>query len=572
MTEEEFPAVSPVPSHLAERGEVAIFYAAEGFDTGREKLMGRHAAGEGFLSALTRHYAPGNLDCFAQNQRSYAGFVQKLRGFSPNPPPTRFVPWDQPEKLSQAGCLFVPGPGIDPYAWKRRKFSDHHYSLCGVTHTIASARAAEALGNLVTAPTQPWDAVICTSEAVKTAAVRTIDDWRNYLGERFGHKPDCPVQLPVIPLGVDCAQMGGDATTAATRADWRRRMGIREGSVVFLFVGRLSFHAKAHPLPMYLALERAARESGKRIVLIQAGWFANESLKRSFVEGARQYCPMVDVIFIDGRRADVRMHIWHAADVFISLSDNIQETFGLTPVEAMASGLPVVASDWNGYRQTVVDQVTGYMIPTYMPPAESGLELAERFADMADSYDQYIGGASQAIAVDVDAAGAACAALASDEVLRARMGAAGKKRAQDIFDWKHVIRQYRELWIDLAERRTHAAGKPKPHFASDGLQVLTGNPFRIYSHYATRVLPDESVLELTTETGTEALRQIRTNHMNTFADATLAPVARRLLIVELLQKGPASVADLLERLQPGNRDRLRRTIFWMLKCGLVRLA
>ena len=37
-------------------------------------------------------------------------------------------------------------------------------------------------------------------------------------------------------------------------------------------------------------------------------------------------------------------------DIFVSLSDNIQETFGLTPLEGMASGLPVVATDWNGYR------------------------------------------------------------------------------------------------------------------------------------------------------------------------------------------------------------------------------
>ena len=31
---------------------------------------------------------------------------------------------------------------------------------------------------------------------------------------------------------------------------------------------------------------------------------------------------------------------WRAADLFVSLSDNVQETFGLTPVEAM--GVPMV--------------------------------------------------------------------------------------------------------------------------------------------------------------------------------------------------------------------------------------
>ena len=41
----------------------------------------------------------------------------------------------------------------------------------------------------------------------------------------------------------------------------------------------------------------------------------------------------------------------------MSLADNIQETFGLTPVEAMAAGLPCVMSDWDGYRDTVRDGV-----------------------------------------------------------------------------------------------------------------------------------------------------------------------------------------------------------------------
>jgi len=39
---------------------------------------------------------------------------------------------------------------------------------------------------------------------------------------------------------------------------------------------------------------------------------------------------------------------WQAAGVFIALSDKIQETLGLTPLEAMAEGLPVIVSDWDG--------------------------------------------------------------------------------------------------------------------------------------------------------------------------------------------------------------------------------
>ena len=58
--------------------------------------------------------------------------------------------------------------------------------------------------------------------------------------------------------------------TDLTRAALRSQYGMGNDDVVFLFLGRLSYHAKANPLPMYLTLERAARETGRRLHLILA--------------------------------------------------------------------------------------------------------------------------------------------------------------------------------------------------------------------------------------------------------------------------------------------------------------
>ena len=88
-------------------------------------------------------------------------------------------------------------------------------------------------------------------------------------------------------------------------------------------------------------------------LLIECGWTANDQIAQAFSEARAKLCPSVRSIVLDGRINDVRDTAWAAADVFCSLSDNIQETFGLTPIEAMAAGLPVVVTDWDGYKDTV---------------------------------------------------------------------------------------------------------------------------------------------------------------------------------------------------------------------------
>ena len=101
---------------------------------------------------------------------------------------------------------------------------------------------------------------------------------------------------------------------------------------------------------------------------------------------------------------------------------------------------------------------------------------------------------------------------------------------------------------------------------------MSGNPFRTYSHYATRVLSDADTVVLASEAAKARLRSVVSNRMNTFADATLAPRARRVEIIELLEKGPATIGTILQTLQPREPDRVRRTVSWMLKCDILRVV
>jgi starch synthase len=212
-----------------------------------------------------------------------------------------------------------------------------------------------------------------------------------YLRARLGAQHFELPQLPLIPLGVHSRDFAFDE---AARIAARRQLGIGDGDVAFLFLGRLSFHAKAHPQQMFSALERAGKD-GRQVHLILCGWFANEAIEKAFREAAAMLCPSVRLTVLDGRAPDMQASAWAAADVFTSLADNVQESFGLTPLEAMAAGLPCVVSDWNGYRDTVRDGVDGYRIPTVMPSAGAGLDLAQRYDDGVDNYDHYCGHTSQ---------------------------------------------------------------------------------------------------------------------------------------------------------------------------------
>jgi glycosyltransferase involved in cell wall biosynthesis len=213
----------------------------------------------------------------------------------------------------------------------------------------------------LTAPVYPWDAVICTSTAVKDNVQRLLQAQVDFLRDRLKLQQVVLPKFPVIPLGIHCADF---EHREADRVTSRSELGIAPDEIVVLFMGRLSFHAKAHPLAMYQALQKASQNSRKRVVLIECGWHANNHIQSAYTEAARVACPSVPIKILDGRLADQRALAWAAADIFCSLSDNIQETFGITPIEAMAAGLPVVVSDWDGYRDTVRDRSDGFRIPT----------------------------------------------------------------------------------------------------------------------------------------------------------------------------------------------------------------
>jgi alpha-maltose-1-phosphate synthase len=556
-----------------------IFHHPDSVETDRKILMGRHAAGAGFLQGYVRHAGAAEFHAHTLNAEHFKDFVGRIHDLSDLKPTCRRIGPDLMDSKGVPGTLMLPGPDLAPFAWRRRMRSNASFSLCGVNHTVASARIMDSLGGLVTAPIMPWDALICTSQASKSAMRHVIETYMDYLGERIGVKPPLEFQMPVIPLGVDCGAYARSAASLADRNSLRTGLGIGTDDMALLFVGRLSFHAKAHPLSMYLAAESAARRSGKKLHIIQAGWFPNDSIEREFREAAREFCPSVNAIFLDGRDADVRRRIWRAADIFVSLSDNIQETFGLTPIEAMAAGLPVVVSDWDGYRETVTDGVTGFKVPTWMPGPGNGEDLIispelDIFSSADDQvYDRYCGNVSQATVVDTDACADAISMLCSDDDKRLAMGEAGRERASEVFDWGVIIAQYQNLWEDLEARRARAFNDTVDAAGRAALPPLRADPFAMFEAYPTRLIDPDTRIHLIEGADTSSVKARLGFTMNNFAlNKMMDETAMADVVAMLATDGSLNLAELQRAMRDVAPEKVTRSVGWMAKMHIIRLT
>ena len=318
---------------------------------------------------------------------------------------------------------------------------------------------------------------------------------------------------------------------------------------------------------MYLALERAAQQTGKKLHLIQAGWFANDFIEGAFRDGARDFCPSVTALFLDARKPEVRFAIWQAADIFTSLSDNIQETFGLTPIEAMAAGLPSVVTDWDGYRDTVQHGEHGFRVPTLAPPPGQGADLADGHAIGIDTYDRYCGYASQFVAVDINATAEAYVALIGNANLRAKLGQAARKAAQADFDWRHVVARYQELWSDLAARRASAVESAPAH--GPIYWPARADPYTMFADYPTEALSPQHRLEPGDFAGDLAM--IVAHSLFSFAKHRLRLDLCETILRTVGEKGAITLAEIAAELSEAERIVLPRNVAFLVKLGMVRI-
>lgn len=442
---------------------VALYFASDAYDPGRHGLNGRRVAGQSFLTGYLRHMGEGPVTlCVdtAQGARAAQQFCEKV---SPGRP-LRIVPTYGPE-MAAIGTMYYPSLSLAERAWARMPRGQAAWSLCGISHTTAMRGSMAHIAQLGMAPLEPWDAVICTSRAVQSGVQTQLALVEEYQSRRMPGVALPPRPMTeVIPLGIDTAAFASDP---AAGQRLRRDLGIGQDDVLCMVLSRLVPWGKFDPIPLYLSLQKAAGLAGRRLHLALVGRLDVGARATDFTDPAR-LMPDVTLHMLDGADPAVRKASLSGADMFLFPIDNLQETFGLAPIEAMAAGLPVIATDWDGLRDTVAPEA-GFLIPTVTGDANHSRVDSMRYLIGTDTELHFQGLAASMTSYDTGMMAARIAQLANDADLRRKMGQAAQAHAIRVFDWARVIPLMQDLWTRQNDLRAAASRAANTRYA--GLEV-----------------------------------------------------------------------------------------------------
>jgi len=194
------------------------------------------------------------------------------------------------------------------------------------------------------------DRVICASQGEK-----------EMIGSLYG----VPSQrITVVPCGVDT-----DVFRPLDKAAMRRKLGLGAKEQIVLFVGRIE------PLKGIDVLLRAVSHLDGRFRVLVIGGDGKDGARKSELAALAAELRIADkVTFLDAVPHESLPTYYNAADICVVPS--YYESFGLVAVEAMACGVPVIASRVGGLKETVKDGQTGYLVPWLCPePFAERLEL-----------------------------------------------------------------------------------------------------------------------------------------------------------------------------------------------------
>jgi glycosyltransferase involved in cell wall biosynthesis len=190
------------------------------------------------------------------------------------------------------------------------------------------------------------------------------------LADKFVHN----VRTSLLPFSYD--QEAFYPLDADGRATARAELGLDEKSKVLLYAGRITLEKNVLGL---LRVFSGVLRSVPEAVLLIAGPISDvpftgvgsraadlPAAVRNTIRKLR--LPEGSVRMLGPLGPDALRKCYNAADVAVSLTLHHDENFGLSQVEAMACGTPVVGTNWGGLKDTIVDATSGYKLSTVVTP------------------------------------------------------------------------------------------------------------------------------------------------------------------------------------------------------------
>jgi glycosyltransferase involved in cell wall biosynthesis len=513
----------------------------------QSRHMGRLVANHDFAKALLTY---GTFDEYlfsntsASNLKTFADTTQQWGLSDERRARIRYASYvDLPDLLRrQSFHVFHLGgwgafmPGLH---YIRARYASNPWPITGVTHSLNGREVIDHAVRISHAAMAPYDAIFCTSRDGREAMRKLLAGGAAIAGRSFAG------QLEHLPLGIDDEL--ADRTGNRERA--RTRLRIASDTVVLLVLGRMTPFQKMDLGPLLRTFaQQIVSKSPRPVCLLLAGNASPEDL-RLLKDSIERYALEPHVKLQANFPAEQKADVLAAADILVSPVDNTQETFGLSLLEAMAAGLPVVASRFDGYKDLVDDGVDGFLIDSYASPSDP----MEEWFDLLDPNIAQLF-QSQGVAIDPAQLAARTLQLIGNDGLRASMAAAGRNKIGRDYRWSRVIARYEAVWDQLAAEAARVGIVQGPTAANP----FNLGPASVFSHYASHTLrPDRRVT---------ATRQALDDTPYT----ETSPILRPALLHALLSgaRGGASL-DALVASAGAPADHAWYALTWLIKYGLL---
>lgn len=283
----------------------------------------------------------------------------------------------------------------------------------------------DLISAMVLYPPQHGDLLLCPSTSAQVAVTKLLTETSRLLSR------PCDIECVVLPLGV--------TPISETPKDVARDLlRLSRTEKIVLFIGRLSPSDKMDLIGLLGAFARVVRQqpSEHRYRLLLVGATPDPTVTVSVRDAAIALGIGAQVTCWCNVDNALRDLAYAAADVFVSLSHAISESFGLTIIEAMSARLPIIATNWDGYRDLVESGRTGMLVDTQM--LTSDLDWVGRDAGFVNAW-------SSRVLIDYDQVEVAMLTLLSNEALRNEMASNAQRRAREFSPDRYTNRLHQLL-------------------------------------------------------------------------------------------------------------------------------